>query len=137
MLTSDGAMPADSPALPPIRLADFSTLPRRALSSRHRSDSELRSLFHREAAAVVALSLAGLRLPQCSSHRRDDLAYQLHSDGLMRGIAGDGDQPHDWRRFARTIPTVSERGEGDGMTTGRSYGGKPHCETAKSANRAT
>ena len=79
MLTSDGAILADSPALPPIRLADFSTWPRRALSSRHRSDSELRSLFHREAAAVVALPLAGLRLPQCSSHRRDDLAYQLHS----------------------------------------------------------
>ena len=63
MLTSDGAILADSPALPPIRLADFSTWPRRALSSRHRSDSELRSLFHREAAAVVALPLAGLRLP--------------------------------------------------------------------------
>src|SRR5260370_24586688 len=79
MLTSDGAILADSPALPPIRLADFSTWPRRALSSRHRSDSELRLLFHREAAAVVALPLARLRVPPFLSHPRDDLAYHLPS----------------------------------------------------------
>jgi hypothetical protein len=53
----------------------------------------------------------------------------------MRGIVGDADRPHDWRRFARTIPMVSERGEGESMTTGRSYGGKLYCETAKSAYR--
>src|SRR5258705_13878231 len=74
MLTSDGAILADSPPLPPIRLADFSTWPRSALSSRHRSDSELRSLFHREAAAVVAFSLPGLRFLLRWSHLRHDLA---------------------------------------------------------------
>ncbi len=101
MLTSDGAILADFPALPPIPLADFSTWPRRTLSSRHRSDSELRSLFHREAAAVVALPLAGLRLPQCSSHRRDDLAYQLHS--------WDCRMPQFRHRFLRGLPLIEKQ----------------------------
>src|SRR5215467_208893 len=52
-----------------------STWPRRVLSSRHKLDLESGSLFHRGASAAVALSFSGLRLPPCSSHRRDDLAY--------------------------------------------------------------
>src|SRR6267378_4417818 len=100
MLTSDGAIRADFPALPPIHLADFSTWLRRALSSRHTSDPESRPLFHREASAVVALALAGLRLPPCSSFRRDDLAYHLHSR--------DCRMPQIHYRFLRGLPLIEK-----------------------------
>src|SRR5262249_17370568 len=76
MSTSDGAILVDFPALPPIRLADFSTGPRRNLSSRHKSDFESASQFLRKASTIAALPFAALRL---LPHRRDDLAYQLHS----------------------------------------------------------
>lgn len=78
-LTIDGPIPADFPTLPPIHLADLSTWPRRVLSSRHKLDRVSKSLFHREASAAVALSFAGRRLRPCSSRRRDDRPYQLHS----------------------------------------------------------
>jgi hypothetical protein len=101
MLTSDGAFLADFPALPPIRLADFSTGPRRDLSSRHKSDPESASLFHREASTVVALPFAALSLPPRSSHCRDDLAYQLHSRGCRVG--------QRQFRFVRELPLIENQ----------------------------
>jgi hypothetical protein len=99
MLTSDGAILADFQALAPIRFAGFSTWPRRALSSHHKSGPESGSLFHREASAIVAS--AGLRSPPCSSHGRDDLAYQLHSrDSRMA-------QLH--YRFLRGLPLIENQ----------------------------
>ena len=76
MRTSDGAMAA---VFPPsqLRPLDFSIWLRRALSSRHKSDSEQGPLYRREAREIVAVVSAGMELAPLPSRLCDAFAYRL------------------------------------------------------------